>query len=280
MGHDYRLSNRTLLIAVVGVAGAALVTSAAALNVGSDRQAVATAIYGASALVGLSAIICWGATALMRGARRRLFWAAISLGVTLTALGGFIRGLKGIEQMTPVGTSIGDFIYAAGFILLIALAVTAPIVMRSVEDLAWPATEALAFSMILLGLLAVLVRGQVASAMAVYGTGRLLAAVAVVFVAVVAGVFLLAALVRSMGHSAVAPLIFFGAGLLLMAASDLAWLYDLIDGLWYAGSLVDFAHIVAHVLIAAGASAALDVESAEQRRNDRVRRVAGSGAAE
>lgn len=280
MASNYRLSTRTLLVAVIGTAGAALVTSAAALNVGSDTQAVAIAIYGASALVGLSAALCWWATALMKGARRRLFWAAISLGLTLTAGGGFIRGMNGIETMTPVGTSAGDYVYAIGFLALIVLAVAAPIMMRSVEDFAWPATEAIAFSMVLLGLLAVLTRGQIATAVTVYGGTRLFAAVAVVFTAVVAGVFLLAALVRSRGHAAIAPWVFFGAGLLLMAGSDLAWLYDLVDGLWYAGSLVDFAHIVAHVLIAAGASAALDVDSAERRRNERVRRIAESGVAE
>lgn len=254
-GQHNRLGTRTILFAVGGFGAAALVTSAAALDLGAGR-AVSTAFAGGTVVLGVSTIITILCASFLKDRRRMAAWLTASAALTLLTGGAAVRGFQQLVEVHPVFNSLGDAIYAAGLVVLIGVLCAVPLLARTRTDLVWSAIESFIAAVLLgAGLWAFLDYGPEPLGRATVGFAG-----AALFLLVVVGAafFTLFYSLRARKDVPTASWMFLAAGALFIVTSDLTWLLAVQRGTWEPGSLSDFVHLTGFVLVCVGASAALD----------------------
>lgn len=264
-----RAGGRTILTAVAGLGSAAFVTSVSALSVGSDDASVALAVVGGTAVLVAMAIIALLCALRMPGHPDRRAWVLAGISLALTAAGAGLRAGAMLGGGAFVELAAPEMVYMVGSVLLMGALVVWPLPYRSEIPMGTVVVETLVVTAVVAaGLWGLVVRQLPDRASDYGGVGPDRMRQFLLFLLVFAGAALLSAVCAgNLGRArptmqwAVAS---FGAALII--AGDLAWLADVADLSWAPGSLGDFAHIAGHVLIATGASLALDYARGEVSR--------------
>lgn len=260
---------RTLLVTVIGFAGAAFVTSFAAVTgqAGAIEAAVRAALAGGVALLVLCAAVAGHAALRLPGARERRLWGAVFAAELLVAGGSLLRAGSFLYARSELSGRAGEGVYTAGLLILMGTAVVLPTRHAGPAKLAGPLAASLVVAAALGAVFWVLAGSGMAQAVNArdtsMGPGRLLGFMALMLLLAAVVVFsALGALVTRSSADAV-PLLFLSAGLASVLAGDLSWLYRMSHACWVPGTFGDFVHLAGHVLVATAALVAADIAAAE-----------------
>lgn len=267
-GRGY-VTGTTLVLAVVGVGASALVASMASLRVGGDDVASMVALVGQPAVLFAAAAVVAVCAAGMDSRFCRFTWAAVALGVVAAAAGdlawGYAELVEGARIAYPGPL---DAVYAVEYVALAGATCAMVLSLRNRVELVWPATEALvvtaAIGVLVYYGVALPTIGAAREAASAATTASILYVAADVVLLIGPAITLLLALVRVDERALRFPWSVFAAGMLVIALSDLGWFrQEAVIG-WDPGSLVDFAWMVGHVMLATAASLQLDEARARE----------------
>ena len=260
-----RASGVTTLVAIAGLAIAALLDSLSVVGVGGARVATAIALYGDCAMGLLASLaIAYAAWNLTPGLSRStwtLIGAAVFAGAIADGLWAYGQASMGISNLA---FNLSDPFYLA-FYVLIAVAVGRWILAnRNRIDLAWIATESVVGTAVL-GAIAWV--GFLLPALRSLGTLVPATLDDVAWVAidlpllVIPTVALVFVLVRLHDERLASQWAGFCVAMALVVLADVGWFWERSHGGWAPGSLVDFGFMASSVLIAVSALTAVDIQT-------------------
>jgi hypothetical protein len=277
-----RADNRTLgsrdgaltaLVAVGGLALAALITTLAVLEVGGDAVANALGLYGDAFVQVLSAAVIFYAAHGISDRLARRTWQLIGVGTLLLGVGDAIWGVGHLVfGMTQSPIFVADPFYIAGYVVLGVAMLRYAASFSDEVDLAWITTETLVFCAIMgvtlwVGLLApaVAAAGGIAPYMAVD-----LMYILLDFALLLAPItYLLFVVGRLRDHTLASPWSAVALAILITIIADVVWFWERAHTGWLPGSFADFGFMASGVLMATGAMAALDAS----HRIERARQI-------
>lgn len=252
---------RTIFFAVAGLGSAALVTSVSALNVHSDSTAVAVAVVGGTALLGLSALATM-LLALQMGSRADAApWVAAGLSLVLTAAASGLRAgqmLTGGDFRLPGGP---EFTYMTGMVVMGGVLVAWPLRYRRAMRTPAVTLESAVATLVVATLVWFTAGVPILESAKTYGgiePGQAVSFLAFLALFGSTAVFTFVSAVNLRTETPIGPWMALFAAAVLVVAGDLSWLGDVTDTSWLPGSLGDFVHIAGHVMVAVGASLRLD----------------------
>ena len=255
-----RPSGRTILITICGFGAAALVTSISAMGFGANEQSVRIATVGGTAILVGSAVATALCGILAPERRDRRMWAAIGTALVLTSAGSGVRAW-GMIAGVPFATSVAEACYGAGLVILAVTMIVwtaarrreVPMGLVISETAALGAFCAMAFWFTV---------GQpiirLAAETGAVPPGQMTLFLAFLVVVAACALLMLVTAGNLARRAYVVPWSIVGASVLMLIVGDVAWLSAVAGYGWVPGSLTDFIHISGHVLIAIGASLALD----------------------
>ncbi len=255
-----RPSGRTILIAICGFGAAALVTSISALGFGTSEQSVKIATVGGTAILVGSAAVAAVCGILAPERRDRRAWAAIGTALVLTSAGSGVRAW-GMIAGVPFATSIAEVCYGAGLVILAVTMIIWTAAWRRQVPMGLVLSETAALGVICamafwftVGQPTVRLAGETGAV----PPGQMTQFLALLMVVAASALLMLVTVGNLARRAHVVPWGIVGASVLMMIVGDVAWLSAVAGYGWAPGSLTDFVHISGHVLIAIGASLALD----------------------
>ncbi len=259
---------RTALVATVGVALAALISSLAALQIGDAR---AIGLYGDALVDALAAATIFYAARRMADRLVRTTWYFIGASVALTAIGEAVWGYAHVELgVTEMSFSVGDAFYVTAYVIMAIGLIRYAFSFRSQVDLAWIGTEAVVATAALGATLWVVVLAPTMRGMGVPSLVMLadLTYIFLDFPLLLAPILILMlVMVRLRDHNLASPWAVVMLGVLVMIAADVIWFWERSHGGWLPGSLADFGFMTANVLFAVGAMATVDAQRRIERRS-------------
>lgn len=271
-----RASARSFVVALGGLGLVALVRTLIALGVGGPDAVVAISDIGSFAIVGLCAAAVFASTLrLRRGERLRTTWTLVGVGVLSFALGDLtwtvIEVGMGIEVPYP---GLPDLFYLAEYVFLAWALIRLVSGFRGLVDLRAPLSIAAAFAVVGLAVLWFsLLQPYVLFDSSLSVAERALSSFYPIADIVLLGVPTLVALlvVSRMGSGSLAwPWYAVATGVMLLAASDATFSWMSAARGYEGGAVVDYGWMAAHVMIAFGASLAIDAARPVRRAVPRV----------
>ncbi|NTU70478.1 MAG: hypothetical protein HGB10_01440 [Coriobacteriia bacterium] len=267
-----------VLIAVIGLGFAALVNTAALLQVGGESGAATISGFGETAMgVACGFIILAAARRIVDGPAQ-VAWACIGASVMFTAAGDAAQH-TGLSSTTGMfGLQFSDALYGLAAMLFTAGLLVSILRYMDRVDFAWVATEAFVACTLLAALLWVLYLSPAITDLGGMSEPVLthLTYLAADFVLMLAPTVCVIAVAIRLGDEYVAgPRLAVAAGVVLFVLSNLAWFRESTYGGRLPGSLPTFGFMVAVVLFASGAAAAL----AEEQRVARMAELHSPGQA-
>ncbi len=276
-----RPGTRTIFFAVAGLGSAALVTSVSALNVHSDSTAVAVAVVGGTALLGLSALTTLLLAFRMGSRADAAPWVAAGLSLVLTAVASGLRAgqmLAGGTFTLPGGP---ELTYMTGMVVMGGVLVAWPLRYR--EAMRTPAVmlESAVATLAVVALVWFTAGVSILESAKTYGgiePGQAISFLAFLALFSATAVFTFVSAVNLRTETSIGSWMALFAAAVLVVAGDLAWLGDVTDTSWLPGSLGDFVHIAGHVMVAVGASLRLDSVRAQRLSQNSALDPRGSAA--
>lgn len=267
-----RASARSYVVVLGGLALVALVRTLIVLGVGGSDGSVAISDIGSVVIVALCATAVFlSANTLRRGERLRTTWTLVGMGVMSFAIGDLTWTVieVGLGREVPY-PGLPDLFYIAEYVFLAWALVRLVSGFRGLVDLKGPILVA---SVVSLGALAALwmtlLHPYVIADSSVSTAEKILSSFYPTADIVLLGLPTLVALllVARMGAGVLArPWYAVAVGVLLLALSDatFSWM-SAIQG-YEGGAIVDYGWMVAHVMIAFGASLAIDITRPVKRK--------------
>lgn len=263
MGADYlpiygRTSLRTVVLAVFGFGAAAMAASYAVVR-GSGEP---LAVLGSTAVLGLCAIVVAVCAAFLPTRAENLIWSLAAAGAFLTTSAAYCDSVRCLGMAT--GSVNAHLLNSAGLLVLATAAASWPWAHRHDRSLVLPFGAALG-GIVLAGLGFWPTAGAALIDAAYRSTSvtplELRELLLVLAGTAAVGLFSVGSAVFLRKRSGAMPHLLMALGILVIVASNIYWLWMLaLDGSM-SGSMADFARAGGHVLLAVGASLAVDVYS-------------------
>lgn len=270
-----RGSALTALVAIVGLALAAIVQTLATVPFAEPGFADVVVSYGDAAVTALAAATCFYAAFRMDDGLSRATWTLIAASVALMALGDTLWAYERLWlAVDEAGYYLSDLSYVSGYAVFAAALVHYAFRIREKVDTVWVATETLVVSSVLGATVWVTMIAPTISAAG--GTPATSVSDLTYFfldfplmIAPALAVILIRA--RLHGAHSISPWLPVLGGALTTLVGDTLWFWDKTHTMWLSGSIANFAFMAANVLFAVGAMSSLDEEHRVRMRPGRDR---------
>jgi len=263
--HGRSTGSVTAVFAVLCFITIAVFQSLAVLGVGGFFSQRTLPMLGETGVEILTVVVIAIAAYRMRETTNRLTWAIIGIAVLGATCGDILWTKDLLLSGQDMLSSAGFVCYAIEYFAIPLACGIYVYARRDQVDLAWPLVESVAAATLGMTALWFLLIGptlrQLPSASEAMPEALYALADYPLFVAPT--LLVLLTIMRSGRRAVLASWLLFGCGILFVVAADAGWFWQRAMGAWEPGSLVDFAFMGGHVLMA---TAALSFLYNEQRQ--------------
>lgn len=247
-----RTSAVTAIFAASCFVAIALFQSLTVLGVGGSLTQRMLPMMGEAFIGALAVAVIAISAYRMKQRVNRIVWALLAVGVLGATLGDALWITDLLITGRDSTSGAGFAWYALEFIAIPAACGIYVASFRGQVDLTWPLVEATAAAAIGLSAAWFLLMGPVlrADPLVLKVTPKALYVLADFPLLAMPTILVLLTIVRARERSRLTPWLIFGAGILFIVSADIGWFIERTAGTWRPGSLVDFAFMGGHVLIA------------------------------